>query len=150
MPILVNAYCTVGQPADLDFPHRAPSRREVTGGPLDSHLEQFGRFCSDSGNRPLTPTLSLILRHISRTRHHYSFEIQDEDFPALTPWAWQSNAILFLPDGSVRDPAGFVLVHPQSGNPDGRAQLPFPVDARQRKAQSEVLLRNRLIDAPEG
>ncbi|QEG43276.1 DUF4272 domain-containing protein [Roseimaritima ulvae] len=149
MTVLINAYGTVRQPTDIDFGCEELGHRDLNDPQLREHLGQFIGFIMDRGQREMTASLYAVMRHIERVRHHYSFRVEESALDAVAQWAWHNNAILFLPDSSVRDPSGNVLVDPQSGEPDDDAQIPFPADARQRKAQTELLLRNRLIDTPE-
>jgi len=149
MPLLINAYCTVRNPSDVDLPYVTCRHRDVSDPELRDHLQQFISFIMDGGTREMTSSLYAVMRHIERVQHQFSIEIAEEELETVAGWAWRNNAILFLPDSSVRDPLGNVLVDPESGQPDQQAQIPFPEDARQRKAQSELLLRNRLIDTPD-
>lgn len=149
MDILVHAYCTHRDPPPLEFPHRAPSHRRRDRGELDKHLQTFAEFCTGHGSRKPTPSLTQVLGHLERVQHHFSFEISQDDFAMMQDWCWESNTLLFFPDKTVRDPAGRVLVDPETGQPEPKAELPFPLDARERKVRSEVQLRNRLIDVPD-
>lgn len=149
MSVLINAYCTVRQPTEMSFGCEDLGHRDLSDPDLREHLSQFVGFIMDGGQREMTASLYAVMRHIERVQHQYSFNVDDSELDAVAEWAWHNNAILFLPDASVRDPSGNVLVDPQSGEPDDKAQIPFPADARQRKAQTELLLRNRLIDTPE-
>jgi hypothetical protein len=51
-----------------------------------------------------------------------------------------ANAIIFLPDGHVRDPHGRVLVSASGGEPEAEAAVPYLPEARQRKAATESFL----------
>ena len=97
----------------------------------------------------MTATLYAVIRHFQRVRVQYLFEVDGENVEAIASWAWRANAILAFPDRSYRDPNGAVLVDPDTGEPEASAQIPFLPDARQRKSQTELLLRNRSIDVPE-
>ena len=149
MSFYVNAYITVHDPEEIDFDAQLVNRRGLSDPELEEHLDGFMGFVMDSGKREMTQSLYAVMRHLQRVKHHWIFEFDDDDVSRITPWAWRNNAILFFPDSTVRDPALNVLVHPETGEPDSEAQIPFPKDARERKLASEVLLRNRLIDTPE-
>src|SRR5262249_13734273 len=59
--------------------------------------------------------------------------VEDQDLDAFAQWAWQANAICFLPDGSIRDPSGRILTDGAGAGPGPGAQGPHPPDARERK-----------------
>ncbi len=147
--ILIHAYCTHREPPPLHFPHRASAHFDRSSDQWCRNVDQFRDFCVGDEGRLLTPSLQQVLGHIDRTRHHFSFEIDADHFGEMSAWCWAGNAIVLLPDGTVRDPAGNVLVDPESGCPHPKAVLPYPPDARQRKSQNELWLRNRLIDVPD-
>ena len=123
--------------------------RDLSDPELENHLNGFLGFIMDSGKREMTSSLYAVMRHIQRVQNHYSFEIEEDVLDALSDWGWETNSIFFLPDGSVRDPAGATLVDPETGEPDENAEIPFPVDARQRKASSEARLAERGIETPD-
>lgn len=106
MALLINAYCTHRDPPPLDFPHQFNNRRDRSDPELDEHLNGFVGYILNRGEREMTQSLYHVMRHIERVQHHLSLEVEDDDLDAFSGWAWQSNAILFLPDGTVRDPSG--------------------------------------------
>jgi hypothetical protein len=67
---------------------------------------------------------------------------------ALAGWAASANAIVFLPDGTVRAPDGAVLVAPDTGDPAPGAAIPYLPDARSRKQWIEEELTRRGIRVP--
>ncbi|WP_153555885.1 DUF4272 domain-containing protein [Roseimaritima sediminicola] len=148
MTTLINAYGTLLAPTPVDFPCDALHHRDRSAAELSEHLNQFMGYVSAGGQREMTASLYAVLRHLQRVQHQWSFEVDADQREAVSRWAWRANAVLFYPDGSIRDPDHHVLVDPETGLPADAAQLPFPPEARQRKAQSELLLRNRLIDTP--
>ncbi len=149
MPIEIFAYCTHRDPPEPEFPHEPVFvRNESTPGFVE-HLMKLVQDLFESGEGQISQTLYAVCRHLQRTSMLVAFKVDGEHIEAIAPWAWQSNAILFLPDRTIRDPNGAVLHDPSAEQPDPNAQLPFLPDARQRKAQSEIELRNRLIDTPE-
>jgi hypothetical protein len=147
--ILVNAYSTLVAKVELGFDHDLIGQRDRSDPELVDHLHGFIGYVLDGGNRDMSASLYAVIQHIQRVQNHYSFEIEEDALEALSAWGWKSNSIFFLPDSSVRDPAGAVLIDAKTGEPAEEAQIPFPPDARQRKLQSEVNLRNRGIDTPE-
>ncbi|REN20873.1 DUF4272 domain-containing protein, partial [Mycobacterium tuberculosis] len=64
-------------------------------------------------------------------------------------WAQRANAILFLPDGGIRDPNGRVLLSAAGDAPDEAAALPYPVEAWERKARTEAMLASRGMPVPQ-
>ncbi|WP_168565837.1 DUF4272 domain-containing protein [Crateriforma spongiae] len=150
MNLLIHAYSTLEAPQDLAFEHRAASRRSRRTDNLSDDLNRLRDYCVTTAKDAAdTPAIQNLLQHIDRTSHHFSFEIDDAEFATVSKWAWANNAILYFADGTVRDPSGRILMDPASGKPHPDAELPFPADARQRQLQSEMVMRNRLIDPPE-
>lgn len=150
MPIEIFAYCTHREPPRPEFPHEPVFVRDYSTQGFVEHL--MGRVkelfeTADGGQ--ISQTIYAVCRHLQRTNVLVALKVDGEHIEAIAPWAWQSNAILFLPDRSIRDPNGAVLYDPATTECDTNAQLPFLPDARQRKAQSEIELRNRLIDTPD-
>jgi hypothetical protein len=146
--MLINAYCTCRKPGSLDFSHKLNSRRDRSDAELADHLNGFIGFILDRGNRKMTQSLYHVMRHIERVQHHLSLEVEDDDLDAFAQWAWNANAILFLEDGSVRDPSGEVLVNPENGESDEEAQIPYPDDAHERKARNDTQLAKLAVKVP--
>ena len=140
MTVLVNAYATVRELPPLDFAHREHSRRDRSDPELATHLHGFVGFILDRGQRSMTRTLYHVMRHIQRVQHQISLEVEETAFEALADWAGRSNAILFMPDGTVRDPAGRVLVAPENGECEAGAQVPFTPEAIARKQRTDRTL----------
>lgn len=145
MSHLLNAYCTHREPPPLDFPHRLVARRDRSDPELPPHLSGFIQWIAGRGDGQMTVTLYHVLRHIERVQHQLSVELEDADLDAFGHWALASNALLFFPDSTVRDPSGGVLVYPTGAPPDDHARVPFPLVAWERKARSEELLTARGI-----
>ncbi|QDT10369.1 DUF4272 domain-containing protein [Planctomycetes bacterium K23_9] len=149
MTIQVNAYSTIATETPLDFPHEFDVQRDHSDPALMEHLSGFIGFIMDGGKREMTASLYSIMRHIERVHHQYSFRIQHDYLDSMADWGWHSNSIFYLPDGTVRDPAGAVLVDPDSGAPAAEAEIPFPADARARKSVSESRLAELGIETPD-
>jgi Domain of unknown function (DUF4272) len=143
--ILVNAYSTLRDPVTIDFSHTARNHRQAGDAGMREHLNGFMGFVCEGGEREMTPILFSVMRHIDRVHQHYSFEIDDDQLDALADWGWRSNSIYFFPDGTVRDPAGAVLVDPGTGEAQAEAAVPFPPDAVERAKRSNIWLANRGI-----
>jgi hypothetical protein len=147
--LLVNAYATHRDPPAPAFPHRLRGRRDASDPELAKHLQGFKGFVMDRGKRPMTATRYAVLRHLERVKHHLSLEVEDGDMNAFASWARDVNALVFLPDGSVRAPDGKVLVAPGTGEPQAGAEVPYPEDAARRKASSTAALSSRGIATPK-
>ena len=137
MAVLVNAYATARALPPLEFAHVLRARRDRADPDLVAHLDSFIGFVMRDGQRSMTQSLYHVFRHIQRVQNHASLEVEDDAFEALAAWAWSANAVLLLPDGAVRDPSGRVLVDPGTGAAEPEAQVPYPEDARERKARHD-------------
>jgi hypothetical protein len=146
--MLINAYATHRDPPAIEFPHQLRGRRDRSDPELGKHLNGFMGFVMDRGKRPMTAIRYGVLRHLERVCHHVSLEVEPSHMPAFETWARAANAIVFMPDGTVRAPDGRVLVAPDTGDPAAGAELPFPADAVARKAASEAVLAERGIRVP--
>jgi len=139
-PVLVNAYCTDASVPDLDFPHALHGQRSLPDPELIEHLDGFLGYVQSRGDGTMTSTRYHVLRHIQRTRQHLSLSVDDSQLDAVSDWAERANALLFLPDGDVRDPHGRVLVSAQDGSADPDAAVPYPAEASARRAQTGTAL----------
>jgi hypothetical protein len=147
--IQVNAYSTLADPVELDFPHELDSVRDHTDPDLTDHLRAFIGYIMQGGNREMTASLYEIMRHIERVHHQYSFRVQQSQLDSMSDWGWRTNSIFFLPDGVVRDPSGATLVDVETGEPAAEAEIPFPPDARERKLRSRARLDLLGIETPD-
>jgi hypothetical protein len=138
--MLVNAYCTLRSLPPLGFPHVLRSRRDRRDPKLAEHLRGFAGFIMGGGKRPMTPLRYHVLRHIDLVQWQVALEVEDSQRDAFQAWAVAANAIVFLPDATVRDPAGLLLADPLTGDPEAGAELPHPADATLRKGRTEAQL----------
>jgi hypothetical protein len=138
--MLLNAYCTHRAPPDPAFPHALRNRRDRTDPEMSQHLRGFQGFVMQGGRREMTQTRYHVLQHIERVRHQFAMDVEPTHMDAFAAWAKAANAIVFLPDGSVRAPNGRVLVASDTGDPEANAEVPYPADARARKARTEERL----------
>lgn len=150
MTVLINLYATVRALPPLSFEHRLRARRDRSDPELEQHLRGFMGYVMRGGEREMTASLFHVLQHLERVQHHLSVEIEEAAFDALSAWAQAANAVLFLPDASVRDPQGLVLVDPETGEADPDARLPHPADAIARKERSEAQIAARGIPVHKG
>lgn len=138
--VLVNAYATVRELPPLAFGHTLVARRDRRDPALAPHLQGFAGYVQSTGDGTMTQAIWHLRGHIARVRHQVSFNVGDGQLDAMAHWADAANAVLFLPDGSVRDPRGRVLASRGAPPVDPQAALPFPADAQARKERSTALL----------
>ena len=146
--MLVNAYCTLRQPAEPDFSHVPVGRRDRSQPDLADHLDGFIGYVLGTRPNQLTATLYHVMRHLQRVQVQFSFEVELGAFEAMSAWAGRANAVLFWPDGSVLDPEGRLLFSPDATALDEAASLPYPTDALKRKARTEARLESLGIRVP--
>lgn len=137
---LINAYCTHRAPPELAFPHKLRNSSSSTNPELANHLNGLCGYVFGRGKDEMTQLKFHLIQHIQRVKHQFSMEVQETEFDALADWAWEANAILFLPDGSMRSPNGALLLD-RDGRMDEEAVLPFPEDALERKERSEAQIK---------
>ncbi|SBV52320.1 hypothetical protein XBLMG947_3115 [Xanthomonas bromi] len=149
MSLLVNAYSTLRAPLWPDFlPQAAVQRRDHADPELVNHLHGFVGYVNQAGDGQMTQSRYHLMRHVQRVRQHFSFDVDDANFAALAHWAEQANAVCFLADASVRDPQGRVLISQGEPAIDDDAQVPYPPDALQRRAQQRSRLTAQGIRVP--
>lgn len=148
MSILINAYCTRLDPPALQFPHALSGKRDCHDPELSKHLNGFIGYVVSRGDQQMTQVKYHLMRHIQRVKHHFSLTVDDGHLDAFARWAWEANAICFLPDGTIRDPAGRTLIDGAGAGQEPDAEIPYPPDARERKARSERELERLGIRVP--
>lgn len=146
--ILINAYCTNADVPDLPVPHHLNARRSLSDPALAGHLDGFMGYVRSRGDGAMTATRYHVLRHIERTQQHLSFEIDEGALDDVAHWAEGANAMLFLPDGHVRDARGRILVSAQDGAADPAAVVPYPADAWARQARTTASLATQGYAVP--
>lgn len=148
MSIIVNAYCTLRNPPAPQFPHTLNSRRGRDDPALAPHLQDFVNYVVNLGDGQMTAAKYHMMRHIQRVQHQLSLNIDLDDFEEYGRWARSANAITFLPDGSIRDWLGAMLLDAE-GQTDPDAQVPYPEDALARKARNYEQLTALGVRVPE-
>ncbi len=143
----MNAYATTRETPPLRFAHALHARRDRSDPELAKHLDGFAGDVLSTNGGTMTPAVFPVRQHIGRVRHQLSFTVPDVAFDDLARWAEAANAILFLPDGSVRDPRGRVLASRGAPPVDPTAVLPYPPDAQARKQRSTAELERRGLRA---
>ncbi len=144
--ITVNAYCTIKKASDPDFEHELNLVRDRSDAELMEHLEGFSGYIATHGGE-MSARLYALHRHIQRVQVHYSFEIEEEQLILMAGWGLNSNAIFFLPDGTIRSPQGKVLLSQDAAEVDAEGSVPYPHDALQRKDTTEGFLSYRELEA---
>lgn len=144
---LINAYATHRELIDATFPHERHAQRDRTDPELGKHLQGFMGYISSRGDGKMTHTRYHTLRHVQCVQQHVSMTVGEAALESLTAWALANNALLFLPDGSVRDPELRILVA-ADGATDADAIVPFPASAQARKARQQTLLAERNLHPP--
>lgn len=134
-PVLVNAYATVRDLPPIDFAHEFHNQRDRSDPELPAHLDGFIGYVMSRGDGEMTARRYHLWRHIERVRHQLSFSAEEKAFEGMERWALAANAILFLPDGSIRAPDGGVLID-AGGESDPAAALPYPPDAMARRERT--------------
>ncbi|MCJ2131755.1 DUF4272 domain-containing protein [Methylobacterium sp. E-045] len=147
--LIVNAYATVRDLPPLDFPHELFGRRDLSDPELAPHLEGFIGYVMGRGDGQMTAVRYHLWRHLQRVRNHASFEVVPADLDDVEAWAHAANAVLFLPDGSVRAPDGKVVISAE-GETDPAAVLPYPPDAVARRARTLDRLQGLEPKPPTG
>ncbi len=147
--MIVNLYATVRELPELAFDHEPINARDLTDPELAEHLIGFIGFVTQGIER-MTQTRYAVVRHIERVQHQVSVDVEPTALPGIAAWATRANAIMFLPDGSVRDPFGRVLVEPGSQEYDPRAGVPYMADAQERKRRSQERLSSLGLSPHEG
>jgi len=90
-----------------------------------------------------------LWRHIQRVRNQAAFVVVAGDLSAMIAWARRANAILVLPDGSVRAPDMAVLMTAE-GAFNEQASLPYPPNAIARRTRTLELLSHTRPAPPAG
>ncbi len=147
--VLINAYCTRADLPPLDFAHTLLARRGLSDAELAPHLSGFVGYVLSRGNGEMSRNRYHVMRHVQRVQQHLSLSIDEAQLDAFSAWAERANAIVFLPDGDIRDPNGRVLLSAAGEEPDQEAALPYPPEAWQRKARTEALLASRGVSVPQ-
>jgi hypothetical protein len=146
--ILLNAYCTVGDAPKPSFPHVLNGRRDIKDAELAPHLNGFMHYLAEQNDGKMTRTRYHVIRHLQRVQQHLSFAVDPADMAQFHAWAETANALLFMQDGTVRDPQGRVLLAADGADGAVGAEIPYPPQAWQRKARTDEQLAARKISVP--
>ena len=146
--ILINAYCTVRDLPAINFSHVLNNQRGINDVEMQGHLQGFIGYVSQLGDGQMTRNRYHVIRHIQRVQQQVSLTIDESQFQAFAAWAQAANALVFLPDGHVRDPQGHILLSAADGSSESEATIPYPAAAWQRKERTEKILEGRGINIP--
>jgi len=148
LSILINAYSTCHTQPELAFPHHLNAHRDLQDPELAGHLNGFQGYILKTGGDEMTQNKYHLLRHIQRVKHHFSFEVEQSNFEAMSKWASKSNVVMFFPDGTIRSATGSVLFYPDGQSPDKAAQVPFLADSYSRRSRTDAFLSQSNISVP--
>lgn len=147
MSTLITAYSTLTNPPAIDFPCKLLNQLSLESSELPDHLDDFIGFVMNAGDGEMNSRRYALYRHIQRVRHLFSIEIDEDKFDQFADWGWRANVIIYLYDNTIRNPDGDVLQDPY-GKFDKNATMPYPLDAKQRKAKKEQYLKELGINVP--
>jgi len=146
--ILINAYCTIADAPKPGFPHLPNVWRDLSDPELPPHLNGFMNHLADAGQGTMSRVRYHVIRHLQRVRLHVSLAVEASEMDNLRAWAGAANAILFMVDGSVRDPQGRILLPASGDDGDPLAVVPYPPQALQRKSRIDATITARKIAVP--
>ena len=148
--MIVIAYSTLRRNFDVDFPCQDFESKTREDPELATHLNSVMGWACDFGKVQMTQTLFAVMQHLERTRNWYQFDVSEQDFEALAKWGVKTNSIFGMPDRTLRDPSGAVLVDRTSESEDPNASLPHPQDAIRRSTVNRKLLSERGVQVLDG
>lgn len=143
--LLINAYCSLRLLPALDFPHLIRGKRDAGSPALHEHLRGFSGWVKSMAGGEMTKARYDVLRHIQKIQHHVSLSVHPSDLDRFNAWARDANAIAFMANGFICDPAGAVLLSPDGADDNPAAAVPYPPSAHDRKTRTEDLLANRKL-----
>ena len=144
MTLLVNAYATVVVLPELNFRGEVLGQRDVSDPELAEHLQGFIGYVLQLDGEEMTQAKYYTMKHIERVKHQVSAEVDDDDLDDFVDWAESANAIVYLPDGSVRAPDGAHIL-PAT---DAQTLPPTLSSALARKQRTTTALAQQKIRTP--
>ena len=144
MTLLVNAYATVVVLPELNFRGEVLGQRDVSDPELAEHLQGFIGYVLQLDGEDMTQAKYYTMKHIERVKHQVSAEVDEDDLDDFVDWAESANAIVYLPDGSVRAPNGAQIL-PAT---DELILPPTLSSAWARKQRTEAALAQQDIRTP--
>ena len=133
-----NLYCTAHTLPDLPTPVQLS--RDRSDPALLEHLRGMEGFVMKTG--PVTTRMFATVQSVKHVQHH--LVIPDFDAP-WQAFAAKSLALVFMPDSTLRDPQGRVLLN---GPEDPTAAVPMAADAVEMLAHMRKELEGNGIEVP--
>lgn len=149
MHLPIDAYSTLHTVPEMKFAHELLNHRVRGDGELDDHLQLLLTYAMSRGQdkEKMSGAKYHLWRHIQEVKHHFALMVDEADMERFVEWADEANAIYLASDGSIRDSYARVLIG-KDGRSDPDAKIPYPPDARARKARTEAALERRGIAVP--
>jgi hypothetical protein len=147
MTTLINAYCTVIQLPSIDFPCQVHGSRDLSDSELANHLDGLSGYILSQKGQEMTQATYYTLKHVERVKNHVSIELEDRYLDRFSDWAISSNAICFLPDGTIRNPSGEVII-PEDRESNEIVLPPYLNSATIRKEKISTKLLTSGINTP--
>jgi hypothetical protein len=142
-PVLVHVFATLRETPAPRFACLAQEHLDTASPEMAEHMAGLIQYVQGRNPAAMTQRGHALWRHLQRVRHLWRLSLMPDQLEALGQWAGEINAVVALPDGSVRDPKGYVLLAAPGGHDDRLARLPHPPDAWQRKLATETRLQAR-------
>jgi hypothetical protein len=142
-PVLVHVLATMRDASPPRFDCLSQQHWQHGDAEMAAHMQGLTQYVQGRNPVEMTPRRHALWRHLQRVHHLWALSVMPAELDALGLWAGVVNAVVALPDGSVRDPKGYVILAGPGGRDDALARLPHPADALQRKQRTEALLQAR-------
>lgn len=139
MSIIINAYSTLTNPTAINFSCKKLNQSGLNSLNFIDHLNGLIDRIMQASDGQMNTRRYELYRHIQKTKHLFTFEIEEDQFNDLAIWGEHANVILFFPDGTIRNPNREVLQY-SNGKFDINVNMPYPTEALQRKAKTEQYL----------
>ena len=147
-PVLVHVLATMRDATPPRFECLSQQHLQQGDPDMTEHMQGLMQYVQGRNPVEMSQRRHALWRHLQRVHHLWALSIMPAELDALGLWAGVVNAVVALPDGSVRDPKGYVIMAGPGGRDDALARLPHPADALQRKQRTEALLLARGWSTP--
>ena len=147
-PVLVHVLATMREATPPRFDCLSQQHLQQGDPDMAEHMQGLMQYVQGRNPVEMSQRRHALWRHLQRVHHLWALSIMPAELDALGLWAGVVNAVVALPDGSVRDPKGYVIMAGPGGRDDALARLPHPADALQRKQRTEALLLARGWNTP--
>ena len=139
-PVLVHVFATLREPIAPHFACVSQQQLAAGSAEMTEHMQGLMQYVQGRVPAEMTQRRHGLWRHLQRVHHMWRLSVMPDQLDALGQWAAVLNAVIALPDGSVRDTKGYVLLAGPGGRDDDLARLPHPPDAWRRKQATEARL----------